>query len=293
MFFQNLSCKSPLSGTSPAAQAGVSVLFTSDTEEFDGLKILISWSGERSAEIAQIFREWLPTILPGMEPWMSSQDIPKGRHWSQELATQLTETQFGLLIVLPENQSSAWLNFEAGALSKWVAFANVAPVLFSMPASQLQGPLAQFQATIFSKEDILKLLKSLSAAGGKAIIASNLERSLEYSWPVLRDRVDAILKKPCAQADSNHAFTAGNAVGNIELNDEHAAILTRIGTSEGNFMTESDITEALQMNRARLQLLLGELTQIGYISAEHVSMLGTCYSVASKGSRYLVEQGVI
>jgi TIR domain-containing protein len=257
------------------------------------LKILISWSGERSSEIAQILREWLPTILPGIDPWMSSEDIKKGRHWSQELATQLAETQFGLLVVLPENQGSAWLNFEAGAISKWLEFANVAPVLFSMPASQLHGPLAQFQATIFSKEDILKLLKSVSAVGGKTIIASNIERSLDFSWQALHDRIETVLKKPARPVNLNHADSATNAVENMPLSDEHVAILTRIGTSEGNFMTEKDITEALQMTRARVQLLLGELTQVGYLSAEHVSMLGTCYSVASKGTRYLIDQGLI
>jgi len=100
-------------------------------------RILISWSGERSEKIAEILREWLPSILPGVEPWLSSEDIRKGSRWSLQLATELEATQFGLLVVVPENQGSPWLNFEAGAISKWVEHARVAPLLFGMSPSEL------------------------------------------------------------------------------------------------------------------------------------------------------------
>ena len=82
------------------------------------MKIVISWSGERSKAIAEIFRLWLPCCLQYIEPWMSDSDIPKGKRWALELAGQLAGANFGLVCLTPENLYSPWVNFEAGALSK-------------------------------------------------------------------------------------------------------------------------------------------------------------------------------
>jgi hypothetical protein len=49
---------------------------------------------------------------------MSEFDIDKGRRWSPEISKQLSEANLGLVCLTPENQSEAWINFEAGALSK-------------------------------------------------------------------------------------------------------------------------------------------------------------------------------
>jgi TIR domain len=255
------------------------------------LKVLISWSGDRSHRIAQIFREWLPAVLPGIDAWLSSHDIGKGRLWSQELASCLSETNFGLLIVLPENQNNAWLNFEAGAISKWVDMANVAPVLFDMEPSDLRGPLANFQATVFSKEDFLRLLKSLRTASRRRANGSSLETSIEYSWPSLSARIKAVLSGqeispvPTNSSDTNRAEP--------ELSEEHIAVLSLVGTSDGNFMTEGDVIKGLGIKAARAQLFLSDLVEAGYLFGEHISMLGTCYNVTPGGSRYLAGRGVI
>jgi TIR domain len=255
------------------------------------LKVVISWSGDRSHRIAQIFREWLPTVLPGIDAWMSSHDIGKGRPWQQELTSNLSETNWGILIVLPENQNSAWLNFEAGAISKWVDFANVAPILFGLTPSDLRGPLANFQATVFSKDDFLRLLKSLRTANRRRTPGGSIEISLDYSWPSLSARIETVLgeqETPPASANNSASDKAGPA-----LSEEQIAILSQIGTSDGNFMLEGDVAKSLQMKMARAQLLLSELVETGYLSGEHISMLGTCYSVTPKGSRYLSSRGVI
>src|SRR6185503_7320009 len=100
------------------------------------------------------------------------------------------------MVVLPENSNSAWLNFEAGAISKWVESSNVAPVLFGLQASELRGPLAQFQATVFSRDDFVRLLIAIASSIGKPAAEAPIERALDFSWPVLQDRVDAVLGKP-------------------------------------------------------------------------------------------------
>ena len=67
------------------------------------MKIFISWSGSVSHQMAINLREWLPSILGGVETWVSSEDIHKGTRWSDELAKQLTETSFGIVCIDPSN----------------------------------------------------------------------------------------------------------------------------------------------------------------------------------------------
>ena len=42
------------------------------------MKVFISWSGERSKQMAAALKEWLPTAIQYLEPWMSDTDIHAG-----------------------------------------------------------------------------------------------------------------------------------------------------------------------------------------------------------------------
>ena len=42
------------------------------------MKVFISWSGNKSHKVAMIFREWLPSVIQSLEPYVSSEDIDKG-----------------------------------------------------------------------------------------------------------------------------------------------------------------------------------------------------------------------
>src|SRR5205807_1107469 len=52
------------------------------------MKVFISWSGSRSHKVALILRNWLPSVLQHVDPWLSSEDIDKGARWIVELGTQ-------------------------------------------------------------------------------------------------------------------------------------------------------------------------------------------------------------
>lgn len=41
------------------------------------MKVFISWSGNKSHKVAMIFREWLPSVIQSLEPYVSSEDIDK------------------------------------------------------------------------------------------------------------------------------------------------------------------------------------------------------------------------
>lgn len=155
------------------------------------MKIFISWSGETSRSIAQALREWLPRIIQSVDPWTSDQDIQSGARWGAEIARRLTETNFGIVCVTPDNHDRPWLMFEAGALSKAVDEARVCPYLFGLSSSQLQGPLVQFQAKAADKDGTRRLVLDINRAIERPINENLLLESFDLWWP----RLEAVLQQ--------------------------------------------------------------------------------------------------
>lgn len=149
------------------------------------MKVFLSWSGERSKRTAEVLWSWLPDVLQHINPWLSSLDISAGRRGVREITDKLSETNFGIICVTPENQNSNWINFEAGSLAKQVEDGYVVPFLIGMKTADLLSPLSQFQAISgSSKDDVRKLLFDINeASGGLAISRQRLERSFEGNWP--------------------------------------------------------------------------------------------------------------
>lgn len=252
-------------------------------------KVFISWSGQRSRKIAEVLRDWIPTVLP-LDAWISTEDIRKGSRWSHTLASELQSTELGILVVLPENRYSLWLNFEAGAISKWVDHAKVAPLLFELLPSDLAGePLSQFQATIFKKDDVLKLLKSMGEALEGELSQPKLERALDFTWPGLQERVRAALKSAPRGPHRNSPEPKSHA----ELDQALLSVLELIGLSEDNLMTDSEVAEALNIKRAKAEMFLVQLTTEGLLEQHHVAMVGECFSVTPTGVAYLHGHGLI
>lgn len=150
------------------------------------MKVFISWSGNKSHKVAMIFRGWLPSVIQSLEPYVSSEDIDKGARWSSDIAKELEDSTFGILCVTKDNLHAPWLSFEAGALSKTMDKSFVTPFLFDIKRSEVNGPILQFQSTIFEKEDIKKLIHTLNKACGESGISeSMLEKAFEVWYPTL------------------------------------------------------------------------------------------------------------
>lgn len=150
------------------------------------MKVFISWSGNKSHKVAIVFREWLPSVIQSLEPYVSSEDIDKGARWSTDIAKELENSTFGILCVTKENLHAPWLSFEAGALSKTMDKSFVTPFLFDIKRSEVNGPILQFQSTVFEKEDIKKLVQTLNkACGENGITESMLDRAFEVWYPTL------------------------------------------------------------------------------------------------------------
>src|SRR5436309_1943241 len=82
------------------------------------MKVFLSWSGDRSRQMAAALRDWLPGVRQSMEPWLSVEDTPLGSRWASDIARVLQDVDVGILCLIPENLNSPWLLYEAGALSK-------------------------------------------------------------------------------------------------------------------------------------------------------------------------------
>lgn len=155
--------------------------------------VFLSWSGDRSKVAAATLREWLPKVLQAARPWMSSEDIDKGARWSKELSQRLNECSYGIICVTAENRDTAWLNFEAGALSKVVDSARVAPLLIGLNKSDVTGPLAHLQLTDIDHNDVLLLIQSMNRALGENAVRSDLLGEIfDRWWPDLADQLEAL-----------------------------------------------------------------------------------------------------
>jgi hypothetical protein len=128
------------------------------------MKVFISWSGELSHKVAELLGSWIPDVLSGVSIWLSSEDLEKGSIWFGDLSQKLEENSFGILCLTRENQSAPWVLFEAGALSKGLSSSRVCPILVDIDTTDLmRGPLTHFNATKPTKDDMLKLVKTINS----------------------------------------------------------------------------------------------------------------------------------
>lgn len=167
------------------------------------MKVFISWSGDLSHQVAVCLRDWLPSVIQSIVPYVSSEDIDKGARWSHDIADELSKSTYGILCVTNENISAPWLNFEAGALSKTLDSAKVSPFLFNVKRSEVNGPVLQFQSTIFEKEDVRKLAHSLRAADSDCRVTDQrLDEIFDVWWPKLEEKLSALARREKAGSES-------------------------------------------------------------------------------------------
>jgi hypothetical protein len=154
------------------------------------MKVFISWSGERSKQMAKALDDWLPKVLQQVDPWMSESDISAGERWSVELSKQLEASEFGIICLTPDNVSAPWLLFEAGAISRSLSSGAVCPYLLDLDVRDISGPLGQFQAKKADKRSTLDLLNAINQRTQKPV--PGLEDLFEAMWPRFEAELQAI-----------------------------------------------------------------------------------------------------
>ncbi len=170
------------------------------------MKVFLSWSGEKSHKVAMVFRDWFPSVVQSLEPYVSSEDIDKGARWSTDIAKELENSSFGILCVTKDNIDAPWLTFEAGALSKTMDKSFVSPFLFDIKRSEVDGPILQFQSTIFEKEDIRKLLKTLNKAVKEdQLTEERINKAFEVWYPTLEEGLNKLKNDSDGEPESTNA----------------------------------------------------------------------------------------
>ncbi|MCP2272308.1 TIR domain-containing protein [Actinokineospora diospyrosa] len=160
------------------------------------MKVFISWSGEISRNVAEVLREWIPSVIQAVEPYLSSEDIDKGARWSSDISAELADCNFGIVCVTKDNLAAPWLNFEAGALSKFVETSRVSPFLFGVERKEVTGPLLQFQSTVYERDDVRKLINSINAACPLPV--KKLDTAFDVWWPELDGKLREVSATPSA-----------------------------------------------------------------------------------------------
>jgi hypothetical protein len=157
------------------------------------MNIFISWSGDLSKQIGEVFKEWMPTVIQTIRPYYTPSDIEKGSKWESEISRKLVECSVGVILVTKENLNSQWIMFEAGALSCKLDKSRVCPILIGIENTDLTGPLATFQTTNFNSEDIKKLMYSINKLSENKLDDRVFENVFNKFWPDLEKKVSEIV----------------------------------------------------------------------------------------------------
>jgi TIR domain len=180
------------------------------------MKIFISWSGDLSEELGGKLRDWLPQVIQRVEPYFTPKDIDKGARWITDVTNGLLESRLGVICVTPDNMESAWIMFEAGAISTRFSQNKICPIVFGMRRNELRGPLFQFQAVEFDKGQIRGLVQSINEElGDDQLSEGALEVAFEKWWPDLDESIRSTIKNwkpkrpPEKSSDERHAEVLG------------------------------------------------------------------------------------
>jgi hypothetical protein len=265
------------------------------------VKIFISWSGDLSHQVALALREWLPVVLPYVQTWISSKDIPKGSRWGAELARELEETTCGIICLAPDNVQAPWLNFEAGALSKQIAQARIHPFLLGISLAELDGgPLSQFQATECNSDDVQKLVSSINDTAGKEKISQDrLYTNFRTCWTNLDQRLQPFLIRSGERSqtlnESKDVAVADSSAGTIDtiLTDEDEKTLKLFIDAEGNSVFPKNVGNMIGIPMERAKYIMEKLQSLGFLSPLHNYRVGTSWRLSPRGRAELVRRNLL
>ncbi len=157
------------------------------------LNLFLSWSGKLSHAVAEYFNEWIPKVLPGFKPWISSKDIKSGKPWFSSITDQIGKSPACIIFVTKENAKSTWLHYEAGGI-QMAENAFVCPYLINLSPSDVgSSPLAQLQMCKFEKDETWKLIRDLNTRLESPHEPSLLKAKFDSRWPSLNKKIEKLV----------------------------------------------------------------------------------------------------
>ncbi len=164
------------------------------------MKVFLSWSGERSKQVATLLDEWLRCVLQAIRPWISTKDIDRGALWFNEIQDQLQDTTIGIICLTQENKDRPWILFEAGALAKGLSNSRVCTLLIDLQPSDIKDPLAQLNHTLPERENMFELVRTLNnRLGTNALDPRILGTVFDTYWEQFEQKFIDILSRTVTQ----------------------------------------------------------------------------------------------
>jgi hypothetical protein len=216
------------------------------------MKLFISWSGPVSQQIAEVLHWWLKLILPSVKPFITTSDLDKGARWQTKIAGELEESNYGLACLTADSLDSQWLAFEAGALSKHLD-GRVATVLFGgITASDVRYPLGMFQATVFEREDVRRLIGHIDGAVEEQHQrgAAQLDAVFPKFWPELKQQIEGILKDAAAAGAA-----APPAPDTVAMMQEMMAMLRALLSEQRRLVSASEVLQLFEAGERTKSLI--------------------------------------
>jgi len=161
------------------------------------MKVFMSWSGDRSREVAKLLDYWVKCVVQASRPWISTSGIDSGSIWFNQINSELQDTTFGIICLTKENKEAPWILFESGALAKGLASSRVCTFLIDLETKDIRDPLAQFNHTLPNSESMWKLITTLNASlpESSRLDVVILKGVFETYWPQFEQKFLIILKE--------------------------------------------------------------------------------------------------
>jgi hypothetical protein len=239
------------------------------------MKIFISWSGELSQSVALILRQWLQNVIQVVDPYVSSEDIEKGSRWFSDIDKKLEESDFGIVCMTRENMNKPWILFEAGAISRSISRSRVTPLLIDFSPADLGGPLAQFQATTLSENEMLRLVKDIGTyLGDSRFNDALIERAFHKWWPDLQQSMTQLIES-VGRSDSRINVRPDRDILEEVLQTTRTlaqlipTILPRVESQKVRKSVDSDMQKIqTELEKRRKMLLMVALEGAGHTAIE-------------------------
>ena len=156
-------------------------------------KLFISWSGSRAECLGNRLREWVPLIIPGLDPFFSSQKGPT-RGWLSVIERELKLAKYAFVCITPDSLQSPWLNFETGALWLSAKKPSIYLILHGLAVDDVRGPLETFQCVPFEEERLRTMCREIART--VKMDDGEFRKTWMANWPCLSRDVKSDLEAP-------------------------------------------------------------------------------------------------
>lgn len=231
------------------------------------MDVFISWSGEKSKQVAELLDEWLRCVIQSIKPWISTEDMAPGSIWFPEIANQLNSSTMGIVCLTKENKDRPWILFETGALAMGLSSANkVFTFLIDLEPEDIGDPLAQFNHTFpKEKKSMKKLIHTINNSNSDNKLDDKiLDKIFEKYWPDF--------EKPFNSINKDFPISEGNERTQddklTELLYRTRNMERRIRTIESNNNennSHQDVRMSVDMARSRIRRMLRDSIPEGAI----------------------------